>query len=266
MSSNKVVSISINIYINNIIGYHKELPSSSDFYRQLDYFVPSPKPPPKYEKNVRRIRIHLTFILEIGIILYSPAKESRLWYPEKIRKTEMGKAKYPHDASRPEPARIRKALEANDIKGVIQGLTVRQRRFAEEFVLDYNGTAAAIRAGYATEWADRQAHLLNKHEGVKAYIDHLTRSKESQIMSIDPDYVIKKVVDIVTKEDSKDGDKLRGLELLARHLGMFIDRTEITGKDGGAIAVEQQRLEEEVTGFTNALKRMKKPPLKLVGE
>lgn len=178
----------------------------------------------------------------------------------------MGKAKHPHNKDRPEPARIRKALEANDIEAVKKGLSVRQRRFAEEYVLDFNGTAAAIRAGYATQYADRQAHLLLKHEGVSAYVDDLTRSKGAKIMSIDPDYVIAKVTEIVSGESTKDGDKLRGLELLARHLGMFIDRQEITGKDGGAIELNR-KIEEDSAAVISTLKRMgKKPDLKVVGE
>lgn len=179
----------------------------------------------------------------------------------------MGKAKHPHDADRPLPARIRKALEAGDIKAVIDGLTIRQRRFAEEYVADYNGTAAAIRAGYSAEWADRQAHILTKHEGIKAYITHLTASKEAKIVSIDPDYLIQRVHEIVVKEGVRDGDKLRALELLMKHKGMFIDRTELTGKDGGPLEVEQRRrVEEEAENFTQALKRMKRPNLKVVGE
>jgi phage terminase small subunit len=36
-------------------------------------------------------------------------------------------------------------------------------------------------------------------------------------------------------------DKLKALELLGRHLGMFVDRTEISGKGGGAIEVKSQK-------------------------
>lgn len=179
----------------------------------------------------------------------------------------MGKAKHPHNADRPLPARIRKALEAGDIKAVIDGLTIRQRRFAEEFIVDFVGTAAALRAGYASEWADRQAHILMRHKGVKAYIDHLTKSKEAKIMSVDPDWVMQKIVAVVNKEGARDGDVLRGLELIAKHLGMFIDRTELTGKDGGPLEVEQRKVAEEAENFTQALKRLKgKPDLKVVGE
>jgi phage terminase small subunit len=36
-------------------------------------------------------------------------------------------------------------------------------------------------------------------------------------------------------------DKLKALELLMKHLGLLVDRTEVTGKDGGAIEVKSQK-------------------------
>jgi phage terminase small subunit len=163
-------------------------------------------------------------------------------------------ANHPHDSKRPESAAVRRALETGDISALKTALSPRQRRFAEEYIFDYVGNKAAIRAGYAIKYADQQASLLLRHKGVAAYIDYLGQTKESKIVSINPDYIIQQVNDIITKEGARDGDKLRGLELLARHLGMFIDRTEITGKDGGAIEVEQRRIEEEAKTFTDLLK------------
>lgn len=168
-----------------------------------------------------------------------------------------GKANHPHDSSRPEPKAVQTALENGDIDALVRALTVRQKRFAEEYSIDFNGSAAAIRAGYAQPYSDRQAHLLLKHKGVSAYIDHLTRSKENKIVSVNPDYVIKQVTAIIGKDGAKDSDRLRGLELLARHLGMFIDRTELTGKDGGPLAIEQQKVEEEAQHFTTLLKSLR---------
>jgi len=174
----------------------------------------------------------------------------------------MGKAKHPHDSRRPESAAVKLGVEIYREEGNVEplrhSLTPRQRAFCEEYVVDFNGTAAVIRAGYSKNYADRQAHTLLKNEGVAAYIDYLTGSKEAKITAIDPDYVIAKVTEIITKEGSKDSDKLRGLELLARHLGMFIDRQEITGKDGGAIEVEQRRIEEEAQSFTHLINGMRK--------
>ena len=169
----------------------------------------------------------------------------------------MGKAKHPHNSKRPSPYKVSKAVEENDIEALRVALTPRQRMFAQEYIVDFNASAAAVRAGYAVAYSDRQAHILLKHKGVAYLIDELSRSKEAKITAVSPDYVIQKVTEIVTREGTRDGDKLRGLELLARHLGMFIDRTEITGKDGGAIELEQRKIEEEAQHFTSMMKAMR---------
>jgi phage terminase small subunit len=169
-----------------------------------------------------------------------------------------GRAKHPHNSRRPESAAVKLALEADDIEALELALSPRQRAFAKEYVVDFNGTAAAVRAGYATEWADRYASTLRKHKGVARLIDYYTTSKEAKITAIDPDYVISQVTAVIHKEGVRDGDKLRALELLARHLGMFIDRTEITGKDGEAIRIENQKVAEEAEGFLNQVRRMAK--------
>jgi hypothetical protein len=167
-----------------------------------------------------------------------------------------GSARHPHDADRPESAAVRRALAKQDLEALKLALTPRQRAFAHEYIVDFNGSAAAIRAGYSKPWADRQAHILLKHKGVAFLIDHLTISKTAKATIIDPDYVLQRITEIVNKEGAKDGDKLRGLELLARHLGMLTDRTELTGKDGEAIKIQQQ-VEEEANGFMAMMKTLK---------
>lgn len=182
----------------------------------------------------------------------------------------MGKAKYPHNSKRPEPHAVVLATESGDIEALLRALSVRQKRFAEEYVFDFNGAAAAIRAGYATKYADRQAHLLLKHKGVSAYIDHLTRKKETNITAVDAEYIVQRIVKTIDKAEEIVNltAVLRGLELLARHKGMLTDKQEITGKDGGPLEIEQRRkTEEEADAFTNMIKNIgekKKPDLKLV--
>lgn len=176
-----------------------------------------------------------------------------------------GKARHPHDASRPESQAVQNALASGDIDQLEMALSPRQRTFAHEYLVDFNGTAAAIRAGYSQNYPDRQAHLLLKHKGVAAYVDFLSRSKEAALVSVSPDYVIQKVTEIITKAGARDGDRLRGLELIARHLGMFIDRTEISGKDGEAIKYQETIVEADE--FTRKIAKMaarKKPDLKVV--
>jgi phage terminase small subunit len=164
-------------------------------------------------------------------------------------------ANHPHNKERPESAAVKSALAVDDMSALADALSYRQRRFCEEYIIDFNGRAAALRAGYSTKWADRQAYQLMMNKGVVRYIDHLTTSAAAKIMAVDPDYIIQGVVSIVNKDQARDGDKLRGYELLARILGMLVEKKEVTGKDGGPIEVEQ-RIEEEASDFRNMLKRI----------
>lgn len=170
---------------------------------------------------------------------------------------EKGKAKAPYNPDRPESPAVKKALEKMDMDALEMALTHRQRRFCREYIIDFNGTAAAIRAGYSTTYADRQAHQLIKNRGIAAFIEYLTASQASKIMSVDADYIIQGIIKIID-EPTRAGDKLRGYELLARLKGLFIDKQELTGRDGGPIEVEQRRIDEEATDFTRMLDAMRK--------
>lgn len=165
----------------------------------------------------------------------------------------------------------REALErlekAGDPAAVIRQLTPRERNFCKEYLVDYNATAAATRAGYTGRNLEKTAHQVSKRPLVMAYIDYLQQAKTDSIAAYDPDYVLSRVAAIIEKTDAKDSDKLRGLELLARHLGMLRDRTEISGPDGEAIAIEERKIEETAESFTRdliAIANKKKPALSLV--
>jgi phage terminase small subunit len=168
-------------------------------------------------------------------------------------------ANHPHNKDRPLPKGVRKALEKGDMEALALVLSHRQRRFAEEYIIDFNGTAAAIRAGYSPNYADRQSHTLLRHKGVAAYIDHLTRERSESVVSVNPEYVLQKVTDAIAKAETTGNltALLRACELLAKHLGMLTDRTEISGPDGKAIEIEQ-RTREDAASFVEQLKSLRK--------
>jgi hypothetical protein len=173
-----------------------------------------------------------------------------------------GKAKHPHNPLRPESPQVKKALAEMDMEALEKALTPRQRLFCKEYVTDFNGQAAVLRAGYNTKNPDAIYNQLSKNKGVATFVEYLRASAQAKIMAVDPDYVVQGIVKILQKETAKDGDKLRGYELLARVLGMFIDKQEITGKDGGPLEIEQRRIEEEEAQFIGMLKAMKKDKVK----
>lgn len=145
------------------------------------------------------------------------------------------------------------AIETGDIQGVIDSLSEKQRRFCEEFLVDMNATKAVQRAGYATnpENARKIGYQLRENPAVRIAIDAL-RAERSKNTDVTKDFVLSKIVRTMQKaeEDNQHQAVLRGAELLAKHLGMFVERQEISGPDGAAIAV-QQKVEEDAKAFTD---------------
>lgn len=61
------------------------------------------------------------------------------------------------------------------------GLTDGERRFCAEFLKDFNGTQAAIRAGYAVKGAPTQATRMLKRANVAAAISRLASENEKKL-------------------------------------------------------------------------------------
>lgn len=102
----------------------------------------------------------------------------------------------------------------------------------EEYLVDLNATAAAIRAGYKESTAAQQGHnLLQKPELKKAIQE--AKDARSKRTLIDGDYVVLKLKEIADMDaaDYKDsrlrfGNKIKALELLGRYLGLFDSKRE----------------------------------------
>jgi phage terminase small subunit len=144
------------------------------------------------------------------------------------------------------------AIEAKDTETLGDLLTPRQKAFAQEYIRDFNSTQAVGRAGYLTKYPNKVGHQMLNNPSVRAYIDQLLVDR-SDTIEVDVNYVVKKITRAIERCDAagKYNEVLRGAELLAKYLGMFIERTEITGKDGGPI--EYEKVKEDADAFTRAI-------------
>lgn len=146
--------------------------------------------------------------------------------------------------------KVQMRLEAEGVIGVIKMLRDKQLRFVEEYVKDYNATAAVLRAGYDVDRrnAGRMGNGLMGHPAIKVAIEHYSELRQKQV-SIDAKAVMDRWVLTIAENEEKaaKGDAkaaaiiLRASELIAKALGMFTEKVEHTGKDGGAIQVEETR-------------------------
>ena len=145
-------------------------------------------------------------------------------------------------------------------------MTQKQKRFIEEFLIDLNATQAAIRAGYSPDTAQQTGSENLSKPVIRAQIDR-AMAERSKRTGVNAERVIQELAKIAfvnaaevidpktatVKEDAlpedtaaiqsvkvktfgEDGlerevkmaDKLKALELLGKHLGMFQNNVNVT--------------------------------------
>ena len=146
-------------------------------------------------------------------------------------------------------------------------MTKKQKRFIEEYLIDLNATQAAIRAGYSPDTAKAIGCENLTKPDIRAHIDRAMADR-SKRTGVNADRVVQELAKIAfvnatevidpktatVREDAlpedtaaiqsvkvktfgEDGlereikmaDKLKALEMLGRHLGMFKDKLELSG-------------------------------------
>ena len=160
-------------------------------------------------------------------------------------------------------------------------ITDKMRQFVDEYLIDLNGTQAAIRAGYSESTAQEQSSQLLARPDIRALIEQAQKDRVDRVQinqdttvnelktiafSDVADFVIvkeggvieqrpfnelkkeqtrcvKKIKQTVRTAQSSDGavihqtavleldlyDKVKSLELLGRHLGIFNDKLTLDG-------------------------------------
>ena len=106
-------------------------------------------------------------------------------------------------------------------------MTVKQERFVREYLVDLNGAAAARRTGYTPNSANRAASRLLKIPEIQRKVA-MAMELEKNETGLRREQVIAELRTVAFAEasdssgaDVKVAQKLRALELLGKHLGLF---------------------------------------------
>lgn len=100
-------------------------------------------------------------------------------------------------------------------------LTDKQKRFCEEYLIDLNATQAAFRAGYKEKTAYAQGQRLLKKVEAQQYLQQLMQQR-SERTGVTADEVLHELQRIAMTEAEITGkEKMKALELLGKHLGLF---------------------------------------------
>lgn len=113
-------------------------------------------------------------------------------------------------------------------------LTERQAAFCRHLVAGtvtgMSAKDAAIKAGYAPKYADRQAHQLLENPRVSARINELrTKAEERALVTVEDVLNGLKREAENEAEGSSHAARVSAWAHLGKHLGMFTDRQEHTG-------------------------------------
>ena len=85
-------------------------------------------------------------------------------------------------------------------KGVLlDGMTAKQRRFCDEYLIDLNATQAAIRSGYSEKTAYRTGADNLRKPQIREYIDQRMAEKEAELIA-DQDEVLKYLTATMRRE------------------------------------------------------------------
>ena len=113
-------------------------------------------------------------------------------------------------------------------------LTEKQKRFCEEYLIDLNATQSYLRAGYkakSNEIARVESHKLLTKPNIQQYIEEL-RAEQSKRTEITADKVLEEIGSVAFCDAKIQGrDKVKALELLGQHLGMFTEKVAITKEE-----------------------------------
>ncbi len=205
----------------------------------------------------------------------------------KVRRREVGQALLPGVTTQePTPKERARAAQAASVRARRSRLSPKQKLFVEAYLQTLNATEAARRAGYSEPnsnyanvlrnplvWsvieermAERRAQNPHLEQRILEELCRIAFSDPRDLMRWGPDGVELRpsdeldaaqaaAVDEVSKGRGgvirlKKHDKVKALELLGRHLGLFADRlhAEVSGPGGSPIREDKRILVQFVAG------------------
>jgi Terminase small subunit len=104
------------------------------------------------------------------------------------------------------------------------GLTTKQRRFVEEYCIDWNATQAAIRAGYSKDSARTSGGRNMHNDVIRAALEGRFRD-----LAMSSDEALARLRDLANQ--GEDTVKLSALDKILRAHGAYKDRVDLTSGD-----------------------------------
>lgn len=129
-------------------------------------------------------------------------------------------------------------------------LTIKQKKFADEYIKTGNAYQSALNAGYSESYSKGNVIKLLENVSVKAYIDERLKELEEEAIA-DQAEVLKYLTRILRDEEREEvlvnvgnfeqeiqsmkvstKDKIRAAELLGKRYGSWTDKVDLNSTEG----------------------------------
>lgn len=131
---------------------------------------------------------------------------------------------------------------------IYHGLTLKQKRFADEYIISGNATQSAIKAGYTKKYANTNANKLLHNTTIKTYIDERLAKLDSEKIA-DQKEVMEYLTSVMRGEHTEQTlisrgaewgqektnidvgakDRIKAAELLGKRYSMWTDKVDMSG-------------------------------------
>ena len=130
--------------------------------------------------------------------------------------------------------------------GKLAKLTLKQQKFADEYIISGNAEEAAIKAGYSEKYARGNAYKLVAFSGIKTYIEERLAQLNSEKIA-DQEEILQYLTSVMRGEyreqtlvgmgqgfqettyiDVGAKDRIKAAELLGKRYSMWTDKQELT--------------------------------------
>lgn len=116
-------------------------------------------------------------------------------------------------------------------KGKAKGLTIKQKRFADEYIISGNATEAAKKAGYSEKTASLQGSENIRKPYIKEYIQQTMETVDNGRI-LQRDDILKLLTQIATGQNQPSGmpsvdNQLTAMDKLSKIHGIYLDKTQI---------------------------------------
>nr|WP_264464604.1 terminase small subunit [Streptococcus oralis] len=123
-------------------------------------------------------------------------------------------------------------------------MTLKQQRFADEYIISGNATGAAVKAGYSSKYANTNASKLLQNTAIKSYIDERLAQLASEKIATQEEVLtyltsvmrgetqeqtlisIGELGQTITDIDVGAKDRIKAAELLGKRHRLWTDKVE----------------------------------------